>query len=233
VGFLFGRSLTPEAIRAAIQDDKTISDALRERVLALVEPFRQSQVRQKAEEQVRVLLNKPLLRPEVRARLRADPALSEPVRQEALALADRVVESPRAFDQASRAVACRPGAEAAAYQLALQQAEVACRLMPFDGSYATTLGMAQYRLAKYPDALATLTRADELNRAARGAPVPANLALLAMTRFKLGERDQARASLESLRKVTREPVWTRNAEAQALLKEAEALVTGSDVPHEK
>jgi WD40 repeat protein/tRNA A-37 threonylcarbamoyl transferase component Bud32 len=233
VRFLFGRSLTPEVIRAAIQDDKTISDALRERALPLVEPFRQSQVRQKAEEQVRLLLNKPLLRPEVRARLRADPALSEPVRQEALALADRVVESPRAFDQASRAVASRPGADAAAYQLALQQAEVACRLMPFDGMYSTTLGMAQYRLAKYPDALTTLTRADELNRTAGGAPVPANLALLAMTRFKLGERDQARASLESLRKVIQEPVWARNAETQALLKEAEALVTGSDVPHEK
>jgi WD40 repeat protein/tRNA A-37 threonylcarbamoyl transferase component Bud32 len=233
VAFLFGRRLTPQAIRAAIQDDKTISDALREQALALVEPSQQSQVRQKAEEQVRLLLNKPLLRPEVRARLRADPALSEPVRQAALALAERVVESPAIFDRASRPVASRPGAEAAAYQLALQQAEVACRLMSFDGSYATTLGMAQYRLGMYADALTTLTRADELNRTAGGAPMPANLALLAMTRFKLGERDQARASLQSLRTIMHEPVWTRNAEAQSLQKEAEALLSGRDVPHEK
>ena len=86
---------------------------------------------------------------------------------------------------ASRAVAGRPGAEPAAYRLAVERAEIACRLMPFEGSYHTTLGMAQYRLGKYQEALTTLTRADELNQATGGGPVPADLAFLAMSRYQM------------------------------------------------
>ena len=42
----------------------------------------------KVERQVHALFGQPLLRPEVLERLRADPALTEPVRQRALALAE-------------------------------------------------------------------------------------------------------------------------------------------------
>ena len=155
------------------------------------------------------------------------------MRQEALALAERVVEGPTTFNQASRAVASRPGAAPAAYQRAEQQAETVCRLMPFEGSYQTTLGMAQYRLGKYQEALTTLTRADELNQSADGGSVPADLAFLAMTRYQMRERDRAQASLGQLRQTMQKANWARNAEAQGLLKEAEALLAGRASQPEK
>jgi len=223
---LFHQSLTPQAVLARIRDDPTLSDAMRQQALTLVEPIGQSRVRQEAERKVRSLFDKPLSRSEVRAQLRADPALSEPVRQEALALAERVVESPNTFNRASRAVASRPGAEPSAYRLALQRAEIACRLMPFEGSYLTTFGMAQYRLGMYPETLTTLTHADELNRAAHGGPIPADLALLVMTRYQLRDKERAQASLDQLRATMQKPNWVRDEEAQALWKEAEALLSG-------
>ena len=184
VKFLFTQSPTPEAVSARVRD-YAISDAVRQRALTLVEPFWRNRVRHEAEQEVRSLFAKPLFRSEVLAHLRADPVLSEPVRQEALALAERFVEFPYYLNRASRAVAGRPGAEPSAYRLAVQRAEIACRLMPFEGSYHTTLGMAQYRLGKYQEALTTLTRADELNQAAQGGPVPADLAFLAMSRYQM------------------------------------------------
>jgi WD40 repeat protein len=222
-----------EAVAARIRDDNTISDALRQRALGLAEPFWQSRVRAEGENRVYSLLRDALLRPEIVARLRADPALSEPVRQEALALVERVVGGPNTFNQASRAVASRPGAAPAAYQRAEQQAEIVCRLMPFECSYQTTLGMAQYRLGKYQEALTTLTHADELNQSADGGSIPADLAFLAMTRYQLREKDRAQASLDRLRETMQKSNWARNEEAQRLLKEAEALLAGRATQPEK
>ena len=152
------------------QGQKTlaISDAVRQRALTLVEPLWRNRVRHDAEREVRSLYAKALFRSEVVATLRAKPALSEPVREEAVALAERLRGLPLYFDRASRAVAGRPGAERSAYDLAAQRAELACRLMPFVGSYQTTLGMAQYRLGKYQEALATLTARTSSTRRLEG-----------------------------------------------------------------
>jgi tetratricopeptide (TPR) repeat protein len=225
VKFLFAHSPAPESVSARVRD-YAVSDAVRQRALSLVEPFWRNRVRQEALRAVRSLFGEPLFREEVLASLRADPALSEPVRLEALALAERFVESPMILNRASRAVAGQPGARPSAYRLAVERAELACRLMPFEGSYHTTLGMAQYRLGKYEEAVTTLTRADELNQAAHGVPVPADLIFLAMSRSQLRERDQARASVTRLREALRKPNWARGGEAQRLLKEAEAFLGG-------
>ena len=93
--------------------------------------------------------------------------------------------------------------------------------------------MAQYRLGKYQEALTTLTHADELNQAESGGPDPADLAFLAMTRYQIGEADQARASLAQLRETSQKPDWAENQEAQRLLKEAEALLAGRASAPEK
>ena len=104
-----------------------------------------------------------MFRPEVLASLRGDAALSEPVRQEALALAEQRPGDTRSVStRASRTVVRRPDAEPAAYRLALRQAEAACRLVPQDGEFLTTLGMAQYRVGQYAEAVATLTQADRI-----------------------------------------------------------------------
>jgi eukaryotic-like serine/threonine-protein kinase len=229
VGFLFGQSLSPEVVSARLKD-YAISDAVRERAVNLVEPIWQSRVRQDAERVVHSLFAKPLFRSEVLERLRADRVLSESVRREALALGERYVQFPSVLDHASREGAGRPGADPSAYRLALKQAELVCQLMPSEGSYHTTLGMAHYRLGHYQEALAELTRTLDLNQATHGGPVPADLAFLAMTRFRIGESDRARASLTELRETMQKPNWARNEEAQRLLKEAESLLAGRTAP---
>jgi WD40 repeat protein len=232
VKFLFAQSPAPEAVSARVRD-YTVSDAVRQQALTLVEPFWRNRVRQDAEQKVTDLFSKPLFRSEVLAQLRADPSLSEPVRQEALALSERWVEHLNSLNGASRAVAGRPGAELAEYRLALQRAEIPCRLMPFEGSYQTTLGMAQYRLGKYQEALATLTHAAELNQAAEGGSVPVDLALLAMIRYQMPDKDRAQANLDQLRQMMQKSNWAQDEEAQRLLKEAEALLAGRTSQPEK
>src|SRR5262249_36097657 len=137
VQFWFAKRLPPDAVLTRIRGDATLGDAVRHRALALVEPFERGRVRAEAESQVRALFNKPLFRSEVLAHLRADTALRAPVRQEALALADRYVENPTVLNQASRAVVRQPGADPAACGRALRQAELACGLLPFEGAYHT------------------------------------------------------------------------------------------------
>ncbi len=232
VKFLFNQLPTPDAVSARVKS-YAVSDAVRQRALALVEPIWRDRARHEAEQKVRSLISKGLSRSEVLAALRADPVLSEPVRQEALAVAERLPGVPHYLNVVSRDVAGRPGAEPAAYRLAVERAEIACRLMPFEGSYQTTLGMAQYRVETYEEALTTLTHADELNQATGGAPVPADLAFLAMSRYKLKEMDRAQASLMQLRETSQKPNWARNLEAQRFLQEAEALLGGSALQREK
>jgi dipeptidyl aminopeptidase/acylaminoacyl peptidase len=233
VKYLFTRLPDAREVSARVQSDATISDAVRQQALTQVELFWRNQVRQQAEKVVVLLFRKPLFRSEVVAHVRADPVLSEPVRQEALALAERWVEYPEILNRLSRAVAYRTGAERSAYVLALERAELACRLMPFQGPYHTTLGMAQYRLGKYQEALTTLTRADELNQAAQGGHAPVDLAFLAMASYQMREKDRAQASLNRLRETMQKPNSAGDEEARGLLKEAEALLDGRALQPEK
>src|SRR5262245_28162428 len=109
-------------------------------------------------------------------------------------------ESPYQLNAASRAVARRTGAKPAAYGLALRQAKAACRLEPNSGAYLNTLGVAQYRSGKYPEALKTFMHADKINFVPpggmlRGGSDPRDLAFLAMTKFQLGQKDEAAATV--------------------------------------
>ena len=109
VKFLFTRLPAPDAVSARIKT-YAISDAVRQRALALVEPIWRDRVRHEAEQEVRSLFRPGLSRTEVLAALRAQRGLSEPVRQEALALAERLPGVPHYLNMASRAVAGRPSA---------------------------------------------------------------------------------------------------------------------------
>jgi WD40 repeat protein/serine/threonine protein kinase len=163
VQFLFAQPLSPDAAATAIRRDPTIAEAVRQQALAWAEPFGRSQVRSEAARLVEPLFAKPLLRSEVLAALRADARLGEAVRQEALNLAEIFPEDAIALNTASWAVVRQPGADAATYQQALRLAETAGRLAPDNAAYLTTLGVAYYRVGKYPEALQTLTRSDQGN----------------------------------------------------------------------
>jgi WD40 repeat protein len=140
-----------------------------------------------------------VLKAEVLEGLRTHPEATEEVRQTAVALAEPYRDDPERLNAAAWAVVCYPGATADAHRLALRQAEAACRLSPDTGLYLTTLGVAQYRVGKYAEALATLTRADQINAKERDGATRADLIFLALTHDKLGHREEAHAAIARLR----------------------------------
>src|SRR5262249_37891600 len=150
---------------------------------------------------------------------RRAPNLAEPLRQEALARAERYLPDPARLDAASRATARQPGAEPAAYRLALLQAEEACRLESEQGTFRTTLAMAQYRAGKYPEVLATLQRTGTWHPST-------DLALLALARHQLGQEKEARAALASLHSALGSDPVRVTGEIHAFVREAETVIEG-------
>jgi WD40 repeat protein len=218
----FSRKMPLEQGIAGLQAEH-LNDSVRRRVLALVGPYREQRVRRQAEALVENFYSEYCGKPEVVRAIRREHTLSDALRQQALAVADRWVPDPETYHFRSRAIVSRPGEKPPAYALAARQAEAACRLVPENASYVTTLGMAQYRTADYPKAIETLTRASQLN-AASGAAHPADLAFLAMAHHQLGQRDQAKQALRQLREVMHQPQWANLDDAQAFLREAEATL---------
>jgi tetratricopeptide (TPR) repeat protein len=214
VQFQLAKPLSLDEMAAAIRRDQTVTEAVRQQALAWIEPFWRNQVRYEAARLVGPLFDKLLLRSEVMAAIRADAPLIEPVRQEALKLAETLLENPEALNNASWAVVRQPGADTAAYQLALRQAEAACRVAP-DATFLKTLGVGYYRVGKYPDALAALEKSLPGN-SSNGADA-IDLYFLAMSHYRLGEAAKARECFERAR-----VVHQRNA-ARLPMKESEEL----------
>jgi WD40 repeat protein/tRNA A-37 threonylcarbamoyl transferase component Bud32 len=223
VEFLFAQSLSADQVRQRIGNDPTLDAEVRHRALDLAEPHEQSLVIHEAERAVFLRLGAGLFRPEALASLRGDPALSEPVRRRALELAGQLPEVPWALNAESWSVVSRPDAEAATYRRALQQAELACQLVPQDGDFLTTLGAAQYRLGYDAEAATTLMLADEiLTRIGVDSRVE-RLALLALTQHRLGKVAEARAALDRLRMIVTQPQWNVSEPGLALLHEINVL----------
>jgi WD40 repeat protein len=168
-----------------------------------------------------------LARDAVRDRLHTDATLSDAERTFALEVLDRYQEDSARLSQASWAVIQNPAAKQEAYQLALRQAEAACRLSPRNHSYLAGLGVARYRTGQYPEALDTLTRSEQLHRDERGSTSPVHLAFLALAHHRLGRGKEARAYLVRLRDLMRGESWARDQAAQAHVREAEAALASS------
>jgi WD40 repeat protein len=164
------------------------------------------------------------LKEDALAALRGDVAAAEAVRQRALVLAEGYRENPDALNEASWSVAVNPGGKAADYEKALRQAEAAHRIVSDKGESLNTLGVAQYRAGKYPEAVATLLRADKANTVTFQGPIPADHAFLAMAYHRLGKAAEAQTALRQMRKSLATKRWAEDAEAQALAAEAEALL---------
>jgi WD40 repeat protein/serine/threonine protein kinase len=165
-----------------------------------------------------------LLKEELLARLRAEQFFTEAERAKVLAMAERYPPqaTPDALNDAGWEVVRRPGADATAYALALRQAEAACRLRPDDSNLLNTLGVSQYRLGRYAEALASLTSSSKLH-----VPRPEDLAFLAMTYHRLGQPARARDALARLRKRVTELDFADDEEAQSFLREAADLLEGT------
>jgi WD40 repeat protein len=226
VQFLIAKSLSPEEAATAIRRDPTITEAVRHEAVARVEPYWRSQIRSEAVRFIAPLFAKPMLRSEVADAIRAHAGFSKAVRQEALALAETFSEDAVLLNETSWVVVRQPGADAAAYQQALRQAEAACRAAPGIAGFINTLGVAYYRAGKYKEAIAELEKSRPV--AAANGQDANDLYFLAMCYYRLGNPAKARECFESAKdsqqrnatRLAKEELEELNrfrAEAEALL----------------
>src|SRR5262249_1342767 len=134
------------------------------------------------------------------------------------------------FVDASRNTVYRADEMSAAYRLALRHAEEAAGRLEGDSVREAEflVGAAHYRLGQYQEALGTLERVQSTSPAVRGRGgtwVAGNLAFLAMTRHRLGQKEQAHAARQQLRKVLRK--FDAATPERALEREVEAIINGS------
>lgn len=133
------------------------------------------------------------------------------------ALAD--TDNARLLSSAAWDVVKRSDYSADLYGRALEAARRACQLQPENGAFWNTFGVAQYRVGRFEDAHATLTRSDKLNDGH-----PADMAFLAMSLARVGEADAAQRELERLRRLMRQQPWTTDPQSLRFLREAQTLV---------
>ena len=180
---------------------------------------------------------------EILGYLRALPSLSEPLRERALSMAERLQEDPWRLNRASDEVVWQSGLDAARYRLALRQAEAARDLaypgFNFSPSHHVTrvIGIAHYRLGEYKEAVAALTASEAHLAAAQfygsKAGHPTSLAFLAMAHHRLGEKEAAQAILARLHRVMKDPRWASEGDHHTYYREAEELcVWGGPPPTE-
>jgi WD40 repeat protein len=177
---------------------------------------------------------------EVIDKLNTDKTLAEPVRKVALHIANaRLWEDAAKLNQESREVVSLCDRDIGAYQGALEKAEKANRSKPNDPSVLTTLGVAQYRVGAYEDALEVLKRSEKIvaDLVVFGEPLlepdPANGAFMAMALHQLGRAEDAQAALAKLRTLWQGEKFADHEEAQSFLAEAEKLIGGQGPEAEK
>jgi hypothetical protein len=168
------------------------------------------------------LFAKPLRKADVVDYLKNSSTIRPRSRQLALSLVDRYHEqtNPEAYHRVSWALVRQPYLNAFQYHFALLQAEHARRLDPDRQAHQIGLGAALYRTGGYREAIETLEKAERLNKSS-----PAVLAFLAMSHYRLGQQEQARAALARLREALNRPHWVKDADSTLeIVQEAQALV---------
>jgi WD40 repeat protein len=169
----------------------------------------------------RFLVGRPLTKADAAEFIRTDDTVSEDVRAGAQKWLERFREEiePNRYHDAARALVRNPYLNSFHRRLALRQAQAACRLAPDEIFYLVTLGVAQYRMSQYHEALATLNRCE---KASTGSTTL--LAFLAMAHHQLGHRDLAKSFMDRLHQLTKDPRWVKDDETQDFLREAEQLI---------
>jgi tetratricopeptide (TPR) repeat protein len=209
-----------------IRTNKTIQESVRQTALALVQGFWTAQIHHYALDLVDSLFAKAMLKTEVIDSIQKSDGISEEVRHEAVSLADNRPDDRLLYYYASKRVVTKPRAGPPAYRRALTQAEHACKLDPGDCFFLTNLGIAQYRLGQYQQALENLSQSEKLYSARFQASHTGNLAFLAMSCHQLGQPEQAREFLSRLRDTMKTRPHSPISEAERFLEEAEELLQG-------
>jgi eukaryotic-like serine/threonine-protein kinase len=173
----------------------------------------------KAEAIVAPLFDRLYLREDVVAALQAQPDRDPEVQTACLKLAESWPEYSDLCNEVGWGLVRAPGLPQANYRRGLRLAWAACRQEPESSLYLNTLGVAQYRTGLFVEALASLTRSNDLNNQKE----PGDLAFLALAQHRLGHSEKARDTLGRLRELMKDPAQAKYEEAQALLREAETI----------
>ena len=163
-------------------------------------------------------------------KLQADKTINEPIRKLALQIAN----SRRGHDSEKLRIEVldvffSPDKSMETYQQGLKKIEIASRLDPNNPDILTILGMAQYRVGTYQEAIKTLTRAEKMWENMKD-PIDANVAFIAraMASHKLGRYEHTESALQRIRDLRKEEPIAGIKEAQAFLDEAEKLLSGKE-----
>ena len=187
--------------------------------------YRTRQVSDAARELVDELYQKEGYYYEVVSKLQVDKILDERVREIALQIANsRRIDDIGKFMTEVIEVVASPDKDIETYQQALKKIEVANQLGPNNPDTLTILGMAQYRVGAYQEAIKTLTRAEKVWENMKD-PIDASVAFIAraMAAYKLGQNEHTEAALGRLRDLRKEEPIAYIKQAQAFLDEAEKL----------
>lgn len=247
-----GGRISLEQLYAEIGSSTSLSDAARQRTLALAKTYWDRLMRREASEIVHHLYQQWRIKPEVIRAVHADVALPPWLREYVLeALEEQLEDEPSDLDIVAWSIVSKPDKSPFECAEALGYAEKASRARP-DWQYRITLGVAQYRCGEYEKCIVTLKeftypersedpRPDDLIGQLRlwrnaflggGLSLPANspdvnataAAFLAMAHHRLGHATQENKYLDRLRKELLLVRWQNDVEAQGFLREAEALI---------
>jgi tetratricopeptide (TPR) repeat protein len=187
-----------------------------------------------ADQRVAALALELPLKDEIVERLEAVTGLDDAVRRAAISIAAGHSDNPDRLYSQSMFVIRASDLPADRYRQALRYAEAAAALRPDDGKFLNALGVARYRVGRYPEALEALTRSEQINRHESGPPEPVDLAFLAMTCEKLGRHEEAQQHLARLRdrlKDTSAPSPITGTAGPICLSQAEALIEPKSTPN--
>ena len=229
VRFLLDRATSLPALRERIDHDPSISEEVRAAALLLTGPLwddhSRAHAEQEAEKLVEALFAPSPLREEVEEALRTRPGLDPQVRAIAIELAGSWYPS-KALYEASWEVVRKSGYRPSEYRRALRYAEEASGDSPENPYALFVLGVAQYRNGLYREALSTLGPLTG-DRGLIGGDEYPRRAFMALSRFKLGQIDEARRSLEKTladyRANPQGPAYLF-ADIPAILREAEVEI---------
>jgi Tfp pilus assembly protein PilF len=108
----------------------------------------------------------------------------------------------------------------------VHSARVATAVVPGNGFWLNTLGIALYRSGNYEEAMGVLERSDALNATVIAGGHPADSAFLGMAAHQLGRSERARTQLERLRVQAGGPGFSEDPEVAGFMREALALLSG-------
>jgi WD40 repeat protein/Flp pilus assembly protein TadD len=135
---------------------------------------------------------------EVVDELKADERLDEAVHKFALQIANSRREDALTLNNKAWEVVSLPGGDIKAYQKALKKSTTAKDLEPDNWSFLNTLGVGQYRVGLYEQALVTLTKAGKMRADNHLEPDLVNVAFCAMALYRLDRTKEAQTVLNRL-----------------------------------